>query len=134
MSQARHNSKEQYSFWTKNIKEDKFYFVIQGDEPVKLGDGTFGVVYQVQDGALNDFAVKILYENQALDQATVQPGLSNDIICSFREHFNLQNEDPVLEKLKNLQQPTDDLSSFTLGLKNTVIDDDKYTFLVRIQV
>lgn len=133
MPQARDNSndlRDKYSFKTEVINNAIFYFEIQGDEPVKLGDGTFGVVYQAYNEALEKFAVKLLYENQSLDQATVQPVLTNNIINSFREQFKLQNEDPVLEKIKAFQKPIGNLSSFTFGILRTGIDEAQYTFLL----
>src|SRR5215831_20757080 len=57
------------------INEDKggedLYFKRRGGELWKLGDGTFGVVYVVHsDLRGNDFAVKLLYDN---DSTTPRP-------------------------------------------------------------
>jgi len=122
--------RHKYSFTTEEIKRDTFYFEIKDNEPVKLGDGTFGVVYQAYDETLQKFAVKLLYENQAVTQAIVQPVVSHDILDYFCDHFKLKHQDPVLEKIKTLQQPIANLSLFTLKLLHTGINDEQYIFLL----
>ncbi len=122
--------RNKYSFTTEEIKRDTFYFKIEGNEPVKLGDGTFGVVYQAYDETLQKFAVKLLYENQTVEQAIRQPVVSHDILEYFCDHFKLQHQDPLLEKIKTFQQPIDNLSLFTLKLLRTGINDEQYIFLL----
>ena len=63
---------EKYSFV---INEDtdaplKFYFVLDADKkPIKLGDGTFGVVFCIFESTHNElYAVKLFYQGQPEDE------------------------------------------------------------------
>ena len=54
---------EQYSFTTETLNRGKtFYFSHDEEgEPIKLGDGSYGMVYQGHDEENNVYAIKILY-------------------------------------------------------------------------
>ena len=57
------NSKTSISFQTEEINPGKtFYFSLQpNNQLVKLGDGSFGVVFQGYDDGSNIYAIKLLY-------------------------------------------------------------------------
>lgn len=69
MSQSQ-NFDTNYSFKTGDANSQTFYFTLdaQNHQPIKLGDGTFGVVFAVYDSNGEDrFAVKLLYGHSDTD-------------------------------------------------------------------
>jgi len=47
-------------------RAEEYYFILdENNKPIKLGDGTYGVVFKVYNSTKNEeFAVKLLYENE----------------------------------------------------------------------
>lgn len=56
---------DRYSFDIEIPEEKRFYFVIDDNTGNlnKLGDGTFGIVFEARDGLNNEYAVKLLYSD-----------------------------------------------------------------------
>ena len=68
--------KEEYSFRI-NIENDTvttFYFAVDiNNNPIKIGDGTFGVVFKCHDIDMQFFAVKFFYEKLVHDESVSAP-------------------------------------------------------------
>ncbi|MCC5663053.1 protein kinase [Nostoc sp. CHAB 5784] len=65
---SQQNSDPSYSFKTEDDNSLTFYFTLdEQNQPIKLGDGTFGVVFAVYSNRQNKFAVKLLYEHSDTD-------------------------------------------------------------------
>ena len=81
-------TKEDLSFEINEDQPDlveKYYFVVdEQGEPLKLGDGTFGVIYQVQRGNAY-FAVKLLYDNESLQAKSISEMDTDQVILLLEE-------------------------------------------------
>ena len=86
---------EKYSFTTETLNRGKtFYFSHDDDgEPIKLGDGSYGVVYQGHDEENNVYALKILYARQeSFEQKPIAEARFNAEIQSSKDiRRNLDN-------------------------------------------
>jgi serine/threonine protein kinase len=100
---------DDFSFVVYDDPQDKqsdkttYYFSLQDGKPIKLGDGTFGAVYQVVNTKLDPFAVKLLYDNQDYKQ-TRQSLLDEAIITNFRNHEALSENHPMIQRLKKFSR------------------------------
>ncbi|MGA7936445.1 MAG: hypothetical protein WCA35_23025, partial [Kovacikia sp.] len=62
--------KNQYSFAIETPQEKVFYFKLnQKNLPIKLGDGTYGIVFEVYDSRDRAYAAKLLYQDQETDRS-----------------------------------------------------------------
>ncbi|NJO40037.1 MAG: hypothetical protein HC865_05000 [Cyanobacteria bacterium RU_5_0] len=123
---------EKYAFGTEQIKTSVYYFSVDAEgKPIKLGDGNFGVVYEVCDETEKKFAVKLLYKSQTMNQSFANLRLNDAIIQSFDKEFGLQPTDPVrkrIESLKNLDE--ENVSTFIYNLVRTEISEEQCRFLL----
>ena len=92
------------SLWFK-INEDKggevVYFKRRNGKLWKLGDGTFGVVYVVHsDLRGNDFAVKLLYDNESTTSASLSR-LPSEAVAAITERV-LEEEQWPAERARKL--------------------------------
>lgn len=89
------NTDEQYSFTTETLNRGKtFYFSYdESGEPIKLGDGSYGTVYQEHDEENNVYAIKILYaRNEYFEQKSIAEARFNAEIQSSKDiRKNLDN-------------------------------------------
>ncbi|MEI2582864.1 protein kinase domain-containing protein [Scytonema sp. PRP1] len=89
-----------YSF--KDQESDQIFYleVDKNNEPIKLGDGTFGVVFAASNRVNDKLAVKILYEYSA-------PGVSNENPESILEKENTKSTpDGIKERFESEIQST----------------------------
>ena len=86
---------EQYSFTTETLNRGKTFYFSHDDEgePIKLGDGSYGVVYQGHDEENNVYALKILYARQEFfEQKSIAEARFNAEIQSSKDiRRNLDN-------------------------------------------
>ena len=79
---------ELYSFTTETLNRGKtFYFSHDEEgEPIKLGDGSYGMVYQGHDEENNVYAIKILYaRNESFEQTSIAEARFNAEIQSSKD-------------------------------------------------
>ena len=70
-------------------------FVCDDEMPVKLGDGTFGCVFRVQDSAHNNYALKIFYEPSdefVLQSQNEEMDLGDRLRRLFKDRIERANE------------------------------------------
>lgn len=95
---------EGYIFETEMLKRSIYCFSVDAKgRPIKLGDGKFGVVYEVTDLTAKKFAVKLLYKGQKTHLTDDMIPLTDDIIQRFIEEFGLQSNDPLIKELESLK-------------------------------
>ncbi|UBF25413.1 hypothetical protein K9N68_28065 [Kovacikia minuta CCNUW1] len=59
-----------YSFAIETPQEKVFYFNLnERNLPIKLGDGTYGIVFEVYDSRNREYAAKLLYQDQETDRS-----------------------------------------------------------------
>ena len=59
-----------YAFTIRTPKRDTFFFKLDNKgHPIKLGDGTYGIVYEVHDSRNRMYAAKLLYQDQETDRS-----------------------------------------------------------------
>ena len=70
----------------------KLHFVLDDQKnPIKLGDGTFGCVFRVQDSGFNDYALKIFYKpSDKFVEASQSQEMS--LGSRLREHFHKEGQ------------------------------------------
>jgi len=113
-------SSRQFFFSFTNDKEKK---------PIKLGDGTFGVVYQTHDVNRELYATKLLYENKALSQI-IQTPLSDQVIASFAKRFKRGSDHATIKSLSELKELSKNLGAFSIRLKELVTVDEEFSYLI----
>lgn len=97
---------ENYAFETEVFKSSVYYFSVDAQgRPLKLGDGSFGVVYQVYDETAELFAVKLLYKSQIVRRTLENLELTDGIIQTFYKKFSFQSNDQVIRQIENLALP-----------------------------
>ncbi len=108
--------KEEYSFVTETLNSGTtYYFTFDENENlIKLGDGSYGVVYLGHDDRENMYAVKILYERQ--DQANE----SITQISAERFDAEIQSSRKIQQKARKNERSLNSLSSQIVGVINTV--------------
>ena len=98
-----------------------FYFTIDADtkDPIKLGDGTYGVVFLVHNNKKEKYAIKIFYNNYH------QNRLSETIISEFEKEFNKtdKTKDLFLINVENI-------TSFTKKIKKLDLTTEQENFLI----
>jgi len=63
-------SKECYSFEIETPQQKTFYFKLdEKRHPIKLGDGTYGIVFEVYDSRNQEYAAKLLYQDQETERS-----------------------------------------------------------------
>ena len=70
----------------------KLHFALDDQKnPIKLGDGTFGCVFRVQDSGFNDYALKIFYEpsDKFVEDSQKQ---EMSLGSRLREHFHKEGQ------------------------------------------
>ncbi len=117
---------------TFTIEEDgyrrEFEFVIEQEAPIKLGDGTFGVVYKVKSND-EELAVKLLYDKS-------EPSSSESItltapqIKSFKTRFKLRANSELLSKLKECQGGYESKIEFVYRLSSTGLNLEQIHYLI----
>ncbi|NER00121.1 MAG: hypothetical protein F6K30_26055, partial [Cyanothece sp. SIO2G6] len=69
-SNSASSDKSRYAFTIKEPKQDTFYFKTDDNgHPIKLGDGTYGIVYEVHNANNRPYAAKLLYQDQETDRS-----------------------------------------------------------------
>ncbi|MGI0488766.1 protein kinase domain-containing protein [Pantanalinema rosaneae CENA516] len=138
-SQLVQELKPQYSFNIETPKQETFYFKLDKEHcPIKLGDGTYGIVFEVHDSLRREYAAKLLYQDQETDRSEERfrremksSQLINDLIEESlgdrntfagvieteggTEHFH---DSPAYNSLKSFLQP--------LSVSNYVLVMPKY--------
>lgn len=87
------NLTENLSFTCERfIRGQVFYFSVdENDDLIKLGDGTYGIVYEVQTEQGDKFAVKLFYE-QKKETETETEKYSLWLKKSFEQELDLIRE------------------------------------------
>lgn len=105
-----------------------YEFVLNDEgEPIKLGDGTFGVVYKARRGE-KDMAVKLLY-SEPVDIRSKGATLTAAIRESFRETFQLRKNDKIINELQELEDSYDSIMDFMFALRKLELDEMQFRFL-----
>lgn len=79
-------------------------FIQQGEKPVKLGDGSYGCVFQVRGGDKRNYALKIFYESE---EELIKKSQKEEMSIGYelREHFrNSESELGSLDRYLVLSQ------------------------------
>jgi len=124
---------KQYAF---TISEDSdtpmtFYFTLdKNDQPIKLGDGTFGCVFMVHDRSETKYAVKLFYKNAT--ESAPPYYLTDDIIEKMKENFYQDSDLPEHIQFDELKNPVNDLKEFVELLKAMKLPDEQFQFLFNV--
>lgn len=82
-----------YSFKIDQPLEGIYYFELdQNNRPIKLGDGTFGIVFAARNQLGNEFAVKLLYRDQETDESRKRFELEMNSFKRIKESLTIANE------------------------------------------
>lgn len=74
-------------------KQDKFYFSLDGkNQPIKLGDGTFGIVFEVYNSAGKIYAAKLMYEHQSEHNSKTRFELEMSSAQKIRDKLKNHND------------------------------------------
>lgn len=124
---------EKYSFYVEEKgNRQAFYFDLdENGSPIKLGDGTYGVVYKIFNMSEDELAVKLFYDNKAPSKIR-QPFLTKEIIENFCRSFKIPKDDSIAEKLQNIGDPLDKLGEFALKLQSLNLTNKQYSFLLNL--
>src|SRR6476661_5985194 len=97
---------ERYSFTINEVDTQTFWFEVDSNgKLIKLGDGSFGVVYRVRDRNGVPHAVKLLYNKQTLTQLSAFQ-LTESMVAAFQQQFSLIDDHLLLAKLRPIQGPS----------------------------
>ncbi|NEZ67005.1 hypothetical protein D0962_30360 [Leptolyngbyaceae cyanobacterium CCMR0082] len=121
-----HLFNDAHSFRTDILKENVFCFELENNQPIKLGDGSFGVVYQIRDQNWEKFAVKILYESKAFEKAEFLPAIDEEVIQLFASEFEIDRNDPVIKSLYDISKSSSGFGNFSLELFKAVDGNAQY--------
>lgn len=124
---------KQYAFTINEDRENPqtFYFLRDHDgNPIKLGDGTFGVVYQVENEQYRQCAVKLLYHSQAVSPSATKWQIDEETIDEFYKKF-ANVEEPIIAQLKKLQTPVSNWFSFFESLSEISLEAQQFHFLFK---
>lgn len=132
------NLDQDYMFEVNIPKRDQFYFQLDGNKNlIKLGDGTFGIVFQVYNTAGKLYAAKLMYEHQSESNSKkrfeLEMASAQKIRSKLRNHddfsgvieieggsTSFHSSSVYQEKLKH------DKDFMQLGISNYVIVMPKY--------
>ncbi len=106
----------EYSLVTETLNVGKtYYFTFDENENlIKLGDGSYGVVYLGHDDQENMYAMKILYErNDNSDESMAQ-------ISRSRFEAEIQSSRKIKQKLRQNQPGNSPIGNQIVGVINTV--------------
>jgi len=101
-----------------------YFFCVENENLVKLGDGTYGVVYQIWNKANKFKAVKLLYEHQ-LPYKVTEWKLSEIIIDEFFKTFITLDCEVNREQIAKMMSPTAELGEFLKKLLDQQFLDEK---------
>ena len=62
-----------------------YFFMVEGQKPVKLGDGSFGIVYKIRDKENKAFAIKLFYASAKKD-AKLRYNQERNFAKNIRRH------------------------------------------------
>ena len=124
-----------YAFSTEKMKKETYYFLTKKEEgrdiPIKLGDGTFGIVFKVYNETSELCAVKLLYNNQTEGIANI-PKFKENVIALFAEKFKLKSSDGEYKKIQALLESNiNSTNSFITKLLSLKLPPEKSTFLLK---
>ncbi|KPA13229.1 Serine/threonine protein kinase-related domain protein [Candidatus Magnetomorum sp. HK-1] len=128
---------EQYMFTiVENNTPIPYYFTLKTDtkvpdkkKTIKLGDGTYGAVFQVHTDDGESCAVKLLYKNKLSSNTTFQWELTQCIIDEFIEKFKIKDECLINSLIIEILDPHNNLSSFANRIK-CLNNKDQQEFLI----
>lgn len=120
---------EKFEFFTDNDGDpQRFIFDTINNKPIKLGDGTFGVVYRVKGGNGERYALKLLYNKKTLPE--LRPvEISRTFISDYRHRFDLPDDCVVVKELERLEGEVMELGPFFAKLGSLNIPTDQSLFL-----
>lgn len=114
----------------EELNQETYYFETDsGDKPIKLGDGTFGVVYKVYNMKGDKCAIKLLYNNQTLSHLTHYEFIEQ-VLEDFSSKFGSSLNTSALELLNNLKARSKNLGLLTLDLMELGIEKEHCSFLL----
>ncbi len=108
--------KKEYSFITETLNTGKtYYFTFDKNENlIKLGDGSYGIVYLGHDDQENMYAIKILYERNDKNINSLNE------ITQERFEAEIKSSRIIKQKTRQKNQTADNLNSQMVGVINTV--------------
>lgn len=114
--------KEEYSFTTETLNSGTTYYFSfdEKENLIKLGDGSYGVVYLGHDDRENMYAVKILYERNDKTNKSITE------ISAERFDAEIQSSRKIKQKIRKNEGSIKSLNSQIVGVINTVAGTKKF--------
>jgi len=134
----KHKGQNGYPYMFKIIEnktEIPFYFSLtEKEKPIKIGDGTYGSVFQVHNDDGESCAVKLLYKNKLSSNSSYQWELSKKIMDEFVEKFKFDDDSKKNLLFIKLLDPHKNLSTFSEEIKDLVTDEQKNYLIEKIKL